>query len=123
MISSIQAARFGSGPHAAEQLEQELSPALPGADPAKEPAPVNPQLQQVAREFEAVFTAAMIKEGLRSAMKTGMGEEDGQGTSTYMDMTCQQLADFLGRQGLMGIADNIVAQLANKQPGNHYANH
>lgn len=81
----------------------------------------NEQIEHVAKEFEAVFTAAMIKESLKNAMKTGLGDEESQASSSYIDMTCQQLADFLGRQGLMGIADHITETLATKQNGAPHA--
>jgi len=76
-------------------------------DPAR---PNEAQLRQVAREFEAVLVAAMLKEGLKSASQTSVDGDSGGG-STYMEMTCEQLAAFIGRQGVLGIADQIVKSL------------
>jgi Rod binding domain-containing protein len=80
----------------------------------------NEQLQHIAREFEAVLTAAMLKEGLKGATDTGTDREDGGG-STYMDMTCEQLAYFIGRQGVLGIADQIVDSLGGRADERQHA--
>jgi Rod binding domain-containing protein len=75
----------------------------------------------VACEFEAVLTAAMLKEGLKSANQCGMGEED-QGSGTYMDIASEQMAYFIGRQGVLGIADRIVDSLRQEGDGARHAN-
>ena len=80
---------------------------------AKAPLREDQHLRDIAREFEAVLTAAMLKEGLKSATETGLGGED-TGGSTYMEMTCEQLAYFVGRQGVLGIADQIVDSMIGK---------
>ena len=77
------------------------------------------RIKEVAREFEAVFAAAAFKEGLKSAMKTGMDEENG-GTSTYVEMTCDHLAQFIGRQGVLGIAEEITAHLRGEAQGERH---
>ena len=68
------------------------------------------KIREIAVEFEAVLVSAMLKEGLKSASQTGLDGEE-SGSSTYMDVTCEQLAHFIGRQGLLGIADQIVDSL------------
>jgi Rod binding domain-containing protein len=76
------------------------------------------QLRQVAEEFEAVLTATMLKEGLKGTDDAG-GDSSDSGGSTYMDMTYQQLAYFIGRQGVLGIADQIVESVTGKGEANH----
>ena len=77
---------------------------------AADPAQRAEQIRDLAVEFEAVLVSAMLKEGLKSASQTGLDGEE-SGGSTYMEVTCEQLAHFIGRQGLLGIADQIVDSL------------
>jgi Rod binding domain-containing protein len=88
------------------------------------PAADSPQreehLRHVAQEFEAVLTAAMLKEGLKSANECGLGEKD-EGSGTYMDIASEQMAYFIGRQGVLGIADRIVDSLRLQGDGTRHA--
>ena len=86
-------------------------PSVP--EPTAEPRDESAGVRRVASEFEAVFTAAMFKEGLKSAMKTGMDGEGG--SSAYVEMTCDQLAQFIGRQGVLGIAEELTKHLTTQQ--------
>ena len=96
-----------------------------GPMPASFPAPAASsgaaQVRHIAQEFEAVLGAAMLKEGLKSATQTSVDGEDGGG-STYMELTCEQLAAFIGRQGVLGIADQIVQSLSPEMNGTSHAN-
>jgi Rod binding domain-containing protein len=60
----------------------------------------------------------LIAQMLKSARKTDAGgwsgEESDQSTSSIMDMAEQQLADMLGAQGGLGIAQMVVTQLGPK---------
>lgn len=96
-----------------------IAPLDTGTPPAADPRR-DAQLRHIAQEFESVMVAAMLKEGLRSA--TSAGTDDGDnGGSTYLDMTCEQLASFIGRQGVLGIADRIVDSLTPERSGNRHA--
>jgi Rod binding domain-containing protein len=64
----------------------------------------------VSAEFEAVMTAALLKEGLAKAAASGAEESEG-GSGTYMSFAYEQLAYHIGRQGVLGIADSITEQL------------
>lgn len=83
-------------------------------------APSEAQVRHIAQEFEAVLVAAMLKEGLKSAAQTSVDGED-EGGSTYMELTCEQLAAFIGRQGVLGIADQIVQALDPEKKGISHA--
>lgn len=65
-------------------------------------------LREVARDFEAVLTAAIFKESLRASGQIAEKEGSG-GTEGYRELAWQQLAYHIGRQGILGIADRIVA--------------
>lgn len=68
----------------------------------------NPELYHAAREFEGIFTAAILKQGLRSITES-MGSDDdvSKSNNTYMEIAYEQLAYAIGRQGILGIADSI----------------
>jgi flagellar protein FlgJ len=71
------------------------------------------KLQDAAGKFEAMLIAQMLK----SARKTDSGGWSGESdpsTSSLMEMGEQQLADMLGAQGGLGIAQMVVKQLAPK---------
>ncbi len=76
--------------------------------------PQNTKLYETAREFEAVFTATMLKQGLKSASQ--MSDKD-SGNSSYMDFAYDQLGNYLGRQGILGIADSIYKQMIEFDQG------
>lgn len=98
-----------------------MIPAIGPLDSSRVTAqPEEAQVRHIAREFEAVLVAAMLKEGLKSATRSGMDGGD-EGGSTYMEMTCEQLAAFIGRQGVLGIADHIVQSLSPEQNGPTHA--
>ncbi len=63
--------------------------------------------QQTAGEFEAMLTANILKEGLKSAMALNPDSESGA-NGTYMEMAYEQLAYFIGRQGLLGLTPHIA---------------
>lgn len=70
-------------------------------------------LSDLAREFEGVLVANLLKEGLQGA--SAMGTEDaGSGTDTYLKLATEQMAYFVGRQGVLGIAEQLVQQQAHK---------
>ena len=59
----------------------------------------------------------LIAQMLKSARKTdsgGWSGESDQSTTCIMDMAEQQLADMLGAQGGLGIAQMVVTQLGPK---------
>ena len=95
-----------------------MLPAIGPLDPkptaVADPARSDEKIREIAVEFEAVLVSAMLKEGLKSASQTGLDGEE-SGGSTYMEVTCEQLAHFIGRQGLLGIADQIVDSLQQQR--------
>jgi flagellar protein FlgJ len=82
--------------------------ATPGA-PAAETA----KLKDAAGKFEAMLIAQMLKSARKTDSGGWSGEAD-QSTSSMMDMAEQQLADMLGAQGGLGIAQMVVTQLGPK---------
>jgi len=85
-----------------------LIAAAPGA-PAAEKA----KLKDAAGKFEAMLIAQMLKSARKTDSGGWSGEAD-ESTSSMMDMAEQQLADMLGPQGGLGIAQMVVTQLGPK---------
>jgi len=77
--------------------------------------PTREAVAEMGREFEGILLATMLKETLKNASKMGQGEEGEKG-NTYMDMAFEQLAYHLGRQGILGVADQIVGSSDRLEP-------
>jgi flagellar protein FlgJ len=73
----------------------------------------NAKLKDAAGKFEAMLIAQMLKSARKTDSGGWSGESD-QSTSCIMDMAEQQLADMLGAQGGLGIAQMVVRQLGPK---------
>jgi flagellar protein FlgJ len=71
------------------------------------------KLKDAAGKFEAMLIAQMLKSARKTDSGGWTGESD-QSTSCIMDMAEQQLADMLGAQGGLGIAQMVVTQLGPK---------
>ena len=71
------------------------------------------KLKDAAGKFEAMLIAQMLKSARKTDSGGWSGEAD-QSTSSMMDMAEQQLADMLGAQGGLGIAQMVVTQLGPK---------
>ena len=78
-------------------------------------------IRHLAREFEAVLASAMLKEGLVSARDEG-DEEGGSGSGTYMDIAYEQIAYHIGKQGILGIADDIVRNMNQSAEASSHGN-
>jgi len=81
------------------------APGVLAADKAK--------LKDAAGKFEAMLIAQMLKSARKTDSGGWSGEAD-ESTSSMMDMAEQQLADMLGAQGGLGIAQMVVTQLGPK---------
>ena len=77
--------------------------------------PTREAVAEMGREFEGILLATMLKESLKNAAKMSLGEEENKGNS-YMDMAFEQLAYNLGRQGILGVADQIVGSSDRLEP-------
>lgn len=104
-------------------------------DPGKEngkAAAEDAKLKKVCNEFEAVLTSIILKEGLKSAQEMdGVDESEDNGSKKYNEMAYEQIAYFIGKQGMMGLGNmiyhkvkeqldkqNIKAEgTGNEQPG------
>jgi Rod binding domain-containing protein len=73
----------------------------PDADMRKE------AVHELAREFEAILVSTLLKESLKNASKIE-DDEDESGGNTYMEMAYDQIAHHVGRQGILGLADQIT---------------
>jgi flagellar protein FlgJ len=71
------------------------------------------KLKDAAGKFEAMLIAQMLKSARKTDSGGWSGESD-ESTSSMMDMAEQQLADMLGAQGGLGIAQMVVTQLGPK---------
>src|SRR5690242_6366995 len=71
------------------------------------------KLKDAAGKFEAMLIAQMLKSARKTDSGGWSGESD-QAASSMMDMAEQQLADMLGAQGGLGIAQMVVTQLGPK---------
>jgi peptidoglycan hydrolase FlgJ len=87
-----------------------LTAAVPAADSKSADTA---KLKDAAGKFEAMLIAQMLKSARKTDSGGWSGEAD-QSTSSMMDMAEQQLADMLGAQGGLGIAQMVVTQLGPK---------
>jgi flagellar protein FlgJ len=71
------------------------------------------KLKDAAGKFEAMLIAQMLKSARKTDSGGWSGESD-ESASSIMDMAEQQLADMLGAQGGLGLAQMVVSQLGPK---------
>ncbi len=71
-------------------------------------------LKDTCKEFEAVLTSLIMKEGLKSAKGMGAEEETDEGSETYMNLANEQMAYFIGKQGTLGLADMLYSQIKGR---------
>jgi flagellar protein FlgJ len=71
------------------------------------------KLKDAAGKFEAMLIAQMLKSARKTDSGGWSGEADAS-SSAIMDMGEQQLADMLGGQGGLGLAQMVVSQLGPK---------
>lgn len=71
-------------------------------------------LKPVAEQFEALFVEQIMKEARKVSFDDGW--LDGEGGDFYKDWYDKQLAQDLSSKGTLGFADNIVEQLAPRDP-------
>jgi flagellar protein FlgJ len=69
------------------------------------------KLKDAAGKFEAMLIAQILKSARKTDSGGWSGESD-QSPSSIMDMAEQQLADMLGAQGGLGIAQMVVKRLS-----------
>ena len=90
-----------------------LSMITTGLSSPADKRPENTSLKDAAGKFESMLIAQMLK----SARKTDSGGwtvDSDQASSSMMDMAEQQLADMLGAQGGLGLANLVMSQLGPK---------
>lgn len=74
----------------------------------------NANLKDAAGKFEALMIAQMLKSARKTDSGGWMGESDEAG-STMMDLAEQQLADVMGAQGGLGLANLVMTQLGGEK--------
>ena len=74
----------------------------------------NLKLKDAAGKFESMLIAQMLKSARKTDSGGWSGESD-ESTSSLMDLGEQALADALGAQGGLGLAQMVVTQLGPKE--------
>ena len=87
-----------------------LAAAAP-ATPAAPATAADGEIERVSREFEAVLTATMLKQGLSETSLRWDQEDEDQSTDTFKAFAYEQIAYAVGQQGVLGMADQIKEQL------------
>ncbi|MBI2601597.1 MAG: rod-binding protein [Deltaproteobacteria bacterium] len=77
----------------------------------------NPQLHEVAEEFEALFLDIVMRAMRKSVTKSGF-IDGGNAEEIYASMLDSEYAKLMSKQGVSGLADNIERQL-NQMQGRH----
>jgi len=87
-----------------------------GLDAGKTPAPStrNPEMEQAAKAFEAIFLRQMIGAMRSSSLAEGMF--DNQATEQFRDMADARTADEMAKTSKFGIAELLMRQFAPKTP-------
>ena len=92
-------------------IQNDLKPAATGpADPEK--LREDKLLREACGEVEGMFMTILLKEGLKPQL-----DENGEAAESmelFKDFAVEQVAQQLGRDGGMGIADMIYEQLSNE---------
>lgn len=87
-------------------------PTISAAPAAAGAAQRDPELYRRCQEFEQVLTSQLLKQGLSQASQ-GWGSEETSGASnSYREMAFGELANQMGRMGMLGLADTLYQQLA-----------
>jgi flagellar protein FlgJ len=89
-----------------------LAPLGPSAPDSKRLE--NANLKDAAGKFESMLIAQMLKSARKTDSGGWTGEAD-QAGSSMMDMAEQNLADMLGAQGGLGLANLVMTQLSPAQ--------
>lgn len=71
-------------------------------------------LKDAAGKFESMLIAQMLKSARKTDSGGWTGESD-QAGSSMMDMAEQNLADMLGAQGGLGLANLVMSQLGPRK--------
>jgi Rod binding domain-containing protein len=79
-------------------------------------SPKELELKRTCQEFEAVLTASILKEGLRSAqeLSKGDGSDSSSSANAYKDMANETMANFVGREGMLGLGDQLFRAIQQK---------
>ena len=75
------------------------------------------QLKDACNSFESLMTSMIMKEGMKSAQEMGKldgDEERDQGSETYMEIASEQMADYMGKQGIMGLGELLYQSVKTK---------
>lgn len=76
------------------------------------------QIEQVAKEFEAVFISEMIKPLFEGIEVDGVFG-GGKGEEIFRGMMLQEYGKMLSQTGQIGISDAVKQQLIQLQEGSH----
>ncbi|MEL6316848.1 MAG: rod-binding protein [Pseudomonadota bacterium] len=111
MSSDFVSAPLGS-PLGVRGLQISEAPRVPPAGAAANDA----ELRALAQKFEAMFLAEMLKHtGLDDpAAGLGGGFDGGHGEDAFKSLLVREYADGLSRQGRLGLAERIYADLKQK---------
>lgn len=86
--------------------------AAAAASQGSSPQPNKTQIHEAAQKFEALF----MRQVLAETRKANFGNSlfDNQGMQTFREMQDSNLADNMAKQGTLGFAKMIEAQLARQ---------
>jgi len=74
-------------------------------------------LKKACNDFETVLTKTILKEGMKNAKEMGGDEEteDGdKGSESFKEMAYEQLAEFMGKQGSLGLGRSLYESFKMK---------
>lgn len=86
-----------------ESLGRRLTEAAKSGDPRR--------VEDACREFESLFIYRLLRE-LWNTIPKGGALAEGVGAGAYRDMYQMELARYVAKNGGIGLADMLVAQLA-----------
>jgi flagellar protein FlgJ len=79
-----------------------------------DPAARNEALRKVGEQFEAVFVRLLMKQMRRTIPQSDLFGGSGNEREIYEEIGDAALAEGISRQGSLGIADMLVAQLGGE---------
>lgn len=88
------------------------SPILSSINEANRQDAQNTELKKVSQQFEAIMVSQIMKQGFKTARN--ISKDDNDSSNAFMDMAYDQLAQFMGNNSSLGLADAIYENLKHK---------
>ncbi len=100
----------------AGQLQELLKYSRTETADEKQMTPKQQALRRACNDFEAVLTTKLLKEGMETAKGLGGSDDEDtdKGAESFKEMANEQIATFIGRQGMLGLGKMLYNATKNQ---------